>query len=92
MDEGNSYDYTAFILLKEKIPIRVISRVNRSSNCRSNSNEYVPKCKILFRIASTEYVAGSIRVMKLSHAGKLFIGNNAPLRKNKGNTTKLTIN
>ena len=92
MNDRNFYNYTAFILLKEKIPIRVMSSVNSISICRSNSKEYVPKCNILFLIASTEYVAGSIRVMKLSHAGKLSIGNNAPLRKNKGNTTKLTIN
>jgi hypothetical protein len=47
---------------------------------------------MLFLNASTEYVAGSTRVMNFSHGGRLSIGNNAPLRKKSGKTTKLTIN
>ena len=74
------------------MPIRVIMKVNNNSMARSSSKEYVPKCNILFLNASTEYVAGSTRVMNFSQAGKLSIGKSAPLRKNNGNTTKLTIN
>ena len=92
MNDRNFYNYTAFILLKEKIPISVIIRVNNSNSSISRSKEYVPKCNMLFLNASTEYVAGSTRVMNFSQGGRLSIGNNAPLRKNSGKTTKLTIN
>lgn len=67
-------------------------KVNNSSTARSYSKEYVPKFNILFLNASTEYVAGSIRVINFNQAGKLSIGKSAPLRKNNGNTTKLIIN
>lgn len=70
----------------------VIIKVNNKSTIRSCSKVYVPKCNILFLNASTEYVAGSIRVIIFNQGGKLSIGKRAPLRKNKGNTTKLTIN
>jgi hypothetical protein len=67
-------------------------KVNNNSTARSYSKEYVPKCNILFLNASTEYVAGSTRVISFNQAGKLSIGKSAPLRKNKGNTIKLIIN
>lgn len=87
-----SWHQTAFILLNEKIPTEVIIKVNNNSTVRSCSKEYDPKCSILFLNASTEYVAGSISVMIFNQVGKLLIGKSAPLRKNSGNTTKLTIN
>ncbi len=74
------------------MPIRVIITVNNSNNSISSSKEYVPKSKMLFLNASTEYVAGSTRVMIFNQGGRLSIGNNAPLRKKSGKTTKLTIN
>ena len=37
-------------------------------------------------------VAGSILVRIESHPGRLLNGNSAPLKKKRGNTTKLTIN
>lgn len=67
-------------------------KVNINRITTSSSKEYVPKCNILFLNASTEYVAGSKSVMNFSQAGKLSIGKSAPLKKNNGNTTKLTIN
>ncbi len=45
-----------------------------------------------FLRASTAYVAGSILVRTESQAGRLFKGNSAPLKKKRGNTTKLIIN